>query len=161
MQEILESLRAFWQDVGVYLPRLVAGLVLLFTGWVVAKLLRRVAIKFFKAVRLDALAEKAGVEDFLLQGGVRYTAVTIMAQRPLLVLDVRRGAGGAQRSGSPDRGRPLQSGSALYPQRGCRSAGVAGYAAGKVRPGGHLHLPQQHWRRGLGLHQRPWPSGPS
>jgi hypothetical protein len=45
----------------------------------IAKIVRRAAIKFLKMVRLDVAAEKSGIEDFLLQGGVRYTAVTIVA----------------------------------------------------------------------------------
>lgn len=79
MDAVMESLRAFWLDLGQYVPRLVGALVLLVAGWVAAKLLRRSAIRLFKAVRLDGVAERAGIEDFLLQGGVRYTAVTILA----------------------------------------------------------------------------------
>jgi hypothetical protein len=76
---MIESLQSFWLQLIAYLPRLVAALLLLIVGWILAKLLRRAAIKFLKMVRLDVAAEKAGIEDFLLQGGVRYTAVTLIA----------------------------------------------------------------------------------
>jgi hypothetical protein len=76
---MIESLQSFWFQLIAYLPRLVAALLLLIVGWILAKLLRRAAIKFLKMVRLDVAAEKAGIEDFLLQGGVRYTAVTLIA----------------------------------------------------------------------------------
>jgi hypothetical protein len=76
---MIESLQSFWLQLILYLPRLVAALLLLIAGWILAKLLRRAAIKFLKLVRLDVAAEKAGIEDFLLQGGVRYTAVTLIA----------------------------------------------------------------------------------
>jgi hypothetical protein len=76
---MIESLKTFWSQIGVYLPRLFAALLLLIAGWIVARLLRRVTIKFLKMVRLDVMAEKAGIEDFLVQGGVRYTTVTIIA----------------------------------------------------------------------------------
>jgi hypothetical protein len=76
---MIESLQSFWLQLIAYLPRLVAALLLLIVGWILAKLLRRAAIKFLKMVRLDVAAEKAGIEDFLLKGGVRYTAVTLIA----------------------------------------------------------------------------------
>lgn len=76
---MLESLRTFWNELGAYLPRLFAAVLLLIFGWMIAKILRRAAIKFLRAVRLDVAAEKAGIEDFLVQGGVRFTTVTIVA----------------------------------------------------------------------------------
>jgi hypothetical protein len=76
---MIESLQSFWLQLIVYLPRLIAALLLLIAGWIVAKILRRAAVKFLRMVRLDVAAEKAGIEDFLLQGGVRYTAVTLIA----------------------------------------------------------------------------------
>ncbi len=76
---MVESLQTFWLQLIAFLPRVIAALLLLFAGWIVAKLLRRATIRFLKMVRLDVAAEKAGIEDFLLQGGVRYTAVTLIA----------------------------------------------------------------------------------
>jgi len=73
------SLETFWLQLAAYLPRVLAAVVLLLAGWMVAKVLRRAVIRFLKMVRLDVAAEKAGIEDFLLQGGVRYTAVTLVA----------------------------------------------------------------------------------
>lgn len=75
-----DSSRSFWGEIGALLPRLAAAFLLLLAGWIVARLLRRATIRFLRVVRLDELAEKAGLEDFLLQGGVRYTTVTIVAQ---------------------------------------------------------------------------------
>jgi Mechanosensitive ion channel, conserved TM helix len=76
---MIESLETFWLQLIGYLPRLLAAVLLLLAGWIVAKILRRAVIKFLKMVRFDVAAEKAGIEDFLLQGGVRYTAVTLVA----------------------------------------------------------------------------------
>ena len=76
---MIESLHTFWFQLIAYLPRMFAALLLLIAGWMVAKIVRRAAIKFLKMVRIDVAAEKAGIEDFLLQGGVRYTTVTIVA----------------------------------------------------------------------------------
>ncbi len=76
---MLESLKNSATELAVYLPRLLAAVLLLVLGWAVARLLRRAVIRFLKMLRLDEFAERAGVEDFLIQGGVRYTAVTIVA----------------------------------------------------------------------------------
>jgi hypothetical protein len=74
----LAFFRTAWSQLTILLPQLFAALVLLVAGWLVAKLIRKVIIKFLKFVRVDVLAEKAGIDDFLLQGD-EYTTVTIIA----------------------------------------------------------------------------------
>lgn len=76
----LESFRLFWEQLVRYLPQLVGAFLLLSIGWMVAKLLRKGIIKFLRFIRLDIAAEKAGIEDFLLRGGVQYTTVTILGK---------------------------------------------------------------------------------
>lgn len=78
--ETLESLKEFWLGLSVRFPQLVIAVLLLLVGWFVARLIRRGTIRLLRLLRVDVLAEKAGVEDFLLQGGVRYTAVTLLAE---------------------------------------------------------------------------------
>jgi hypothetical protein len=76
---LLASMKAFWEEASQLLPALLSAGVVLLAGWIVARLLRRGVLKLLKLLRADVLAEKAGIEGFLLQGGVRYTAVTIAA----------------------------------------------------------------------------------
>lgn len=76
---VRDSFGAFLGQIANFMPRLIVTIFLLFAGWISAKLFRRVCIKLLKFVRFDEAAEKAGIEDFLLQGGVRQTAVTIVA----------------------------------------------------------------------------------
>ncbi len=76
---VWESLRLLWAQITAFSPRLFAGLLLLLAGWLIAKIARRGAIRFLKFVRLDVVAEKSGIEGFLIQGGVRFTTVTIVA----------------------------------------------------------------------------------
>jgi hypothetical protein len=75
----LDSMKSFWWEVSTAFPALFAATVLLLIGWGVARLLRRGVVRLLRLLRVDLLAEKAGIEDFLLQGGVRYTAVTLLA----------------------------------------------------------------------------------
>lgn len=74
----VRSLESFWVQLSAFLPQLLGAMVLMFLGWLLAKVLRRAAIKVLKLARLDVAAEKSGIDDFLIQGGVRFTAVTII-----------------------------------------------------------------------------------
>ena len=75
----LDSLRSFWVQFSTVLPKVAGAIVLLTVGWLIARLIRRGTIKLLKLARVDVLSERSGIEDFLLQGGVRYTAVTLIA----------------------------------------------------------------------------------
>lgn len=77
---ILESLRNSWFQVAALLPRLVAAVLLLLVGWLLARLVQRVAVRLMRLVRLDAAAEHTGVDDFLVRGGVRFTVVSLLGQ---------------------------------------------------------------------------------
>lgn len=75
----LESMKSFWVDISAAIPALLAATVLLLVGWIVARLLRRGILRLLNLLHVDVLAEKTGIEGFLLQGGVRYTTVTLLA----------------------------------------------------------------------------------
>lgn len=77
---VLDSLRTTWAELSAFLPRLVASLLVLTLGWLVARGLRRGTIALLRLLRLDTAAERTGLEDFLLRGGVRFTAVTLVGQ---------------------------------------------------------------------------------
>jgi hypothetical protein len=79
LMRFLESLKQFWLQMAAFAPQLIAAAVFLLAGWLIARLLRRGAIRFLKLLRLDVLAEKSGIEDFLIRGDVKYTTVTILA----------------------------------------------------------------------------------
>jgi len=76
---LLASLRRLWSDFVSILPDLVLGLGLLIVGWLLARVVRRVATRLLRAARVDDLAERTGVDDFLVQGGVPFTSVTLLA----------------------------------------------------------------------------------
>jgi hypothetical protein len=76
--QLLDTHRSFWQQLGAFLPRMGLALVLLVLGWVLARLVRRLTIRGLRLVRADVAAEKAGIEDFLVQGGVRLTTVSLV-----------------------------------------------------------------------------------
>lgn len=79
IQLLTESFREFSFELWAFLPRLIVAVVLLLLGWLLAKGLRKLAIRALRMARVDEAAEKAGFDDFLVQGGVRHTTVTLLA----------------------------------------------------------------------------------
>jgi hypothetical protein len=76
---LVHSLERTGRAIMAMAPDLLLALVLLIAGWLVAKLVRRLAIRLLRSLRIDELAERAGFEDFLIQGGVQVTTVTLIA----------------------------------------------------------------------------------
>jgi hypothetical protein len=79
LSQFLDNLRVFWEELSTFLPRVLAAVVLLIVGWIVARIVRRLAVRLLRLARFDELAERSGIDDFLVQGGVRFTAVSIIA----------------------------------------------------------------------------------
>jgi hypothetical protein len=78
LTRLVNVLRGFWDQVAAFVPRLVLAFVLLVLGWVLARFVRRLVIRGLRLLKADVAAEKAGLEDFLVQGGVRFTTVTLV-----------------------------------------------------------------------------------
>lgn len=77
---ILESLQNSWYQVAAFTPRLLAALLLLSVGWLVARGAEWLAIQGLRRARLQEAAEHTGLDDFLLRGGVRFTVVTLIGR---------------------------------------------------------------------------------
>jgi hypothetical protein len=75
---LVEVLRVFWQQLAGFLPRAAFALVLLVLGFTLARIVRRLVTRGLRLLKVDLAAEKAGLEDFLVQGGVRFTTVTLV-----------------------------------------------------------------------------------
>lgn len=75
---VLESLRSSWFQVLRYLPRTLVAVVLLTSGWLLARVARWSVVKALRLIRLDVAAERIGLDDFLVRGGVRFTVVTLV-----------------------------------------------------------------------------------
>ena len=62
------SLTTFWTQLAGFVPQLLAALVLLFIGWILANLARTGVVRLLDILRFDSLAQKTGIEVFLKQG---------------------------------------------------------------------------------------------
>ncbi len=57
------------QAVMEFVPKFIGAIVLLFLGWLVAKLVQNIANKLFDLIGINKLSRKAGVEQFLVFSG--------------------------------------------------------------------------------------------
>jgi hypothetical protein len=76
---LLQSLQNSWGQVVDVLPDLGLAVLLLIAGWLLAKLIRRLTLRLLRAARVDEFAERSGLDDFLVRGGVEHTTVTLIA----------------------------------------------------------------------------------
>ncbi len=65
----LEPLNAMLYQVGAFVPRLAIAIVVVLAGWLVAKTVRFAVTKALRAINFNVLTERAGLDNFLRQGG--------------------------------------------------------------------------------------------
>ena len=68
---LIEPVRTFLREVGVFVPRLALALLVLILGWLVARMVRFAVIRGLRAINFNVLTERAGTDDFLKQGGIK------------------------------------------------------------------------------------------
>ena len=70
----LDPVREMLTKIMAYLPVLLAALVILIVGWIVAKIIRTIVNGMLKVVRFDTLTDKAGISEVLRKGNIKMTA---------------------------------------------------------------------------------------
>lgn len=76
----LSSLNEFWVQLVHFVPKLLLVIVILFLGWVVAKLVRVGIKRVLVLIQFDKLAQKSGLEAFMSSGSVNVTLSGIISQ---------------------------------------------------------------------------------
>jgi hypothetical protein len=74
------SLTSFWTQLASFVPQMLAALLLLFVGWLLANLVRTGVLKLLDVLHFDSLAEKTGIEAFLKQGHLDLSLSRILAK---------------------------------------------------------------------------------
>ncbi|MDD3528280.1 MAG: hypothetical protein PHS77_00245 [Gallionellaceae bacterium] len=74
----LASLQAFWGEIAIFVPKLLAALLLFFIGWLLARLLRTGVERLLKALKFDRMAERSGLEALADAGGVRLSLSSVI-----------------------------------------------------------------------------------
>jgi hypothetical protein len=75
---VVDSARTFLVQIGQFLPQLLAAIVVLIIGWLLAKALNFAVVRGLKAIRFNALTEMTGMDGFLKQGGMKKTTVDLL-----------------------------------------------------------------------------------
>jgi hypothetical protein len=76
---LLEPVRALLQQIGAFLPRLLVAAGVLIVGWLLAKAARFTIAKALRAFNFHVLTERAGIDNFLQQGGTEKDATDLFA----------------------------------------------------------------------------------
>ena len=76
---IKEPVMAMLVKIWSYVPNLVAAVVILLVGWIIAKVIASVVEKVLGIVKVDMAAEKAGLNDILAKGDVKKSFSEILA----------------------------------------------------------------------------------
>ncbi|OYY49815.1 MAG: hypothetical protein B7Y48_04745 [Methylophilales bacterium 28-44-11] len=76
----LASLNQFWLQLVNFVPRLLAVLVILFFGWIIAKLVRTGVKRVLELMQFDQFARKSGLEAFMNSGNMHVTLSGIISQ---------------------------------------------------------------------------------
>ncbi|MFV1992862.1 MAG: hypothetical protein ACC635_03080, partial [Acidiferrobacterales bacterium] len=75
---VLDTFQLFWIQLGEFLPKFIAAMVILVAGWLLAKALHFAVVRGLKLVNFAILTDKAGIDKFLKQGGIRKTTTDIL-----------------------------------------------------------------------------------
>jgi len=66
-----EAAFEFGKTAAVFVLKLAGALLLLFFGWLIAKVLEQVVVKVLKLVKLDMASDKSGITAFFAKGGIK------------------------------------------------------------------------------------------
>lgn len=80
LQVFLDSLNQFWYQLINFVPKLLAVLVILFFGWLIAKLARVGVKRILDLIQFDQFALKSGLETFLNNGSIHLKLSGIISQ---------------------------------------------------------------------------------
>ena len=83
---LIEPVRAFLGQLGVFLPRLALALLVLVAGWLAARMIRFAVVKGLRAINFNVLTERAGTDDFLKQGGIQSDTTDIFGALVFLLV---------------------------------------------------------------------------
>jgi hypothetical protein len=71
MDSLLEPSRVMFAHILAFLPQLALAIAIVIAGWLLAKAARFALVKALRAINFNVLTERAGLDEFLKQGGIR------------------------------------------------------------------------------------------
>lgn len=80
LEVFLDSLNQFWVQLVHFVPKLLAVIVILFFGWIIAKLTRMAIKRILELTHFDQFAQKSGLESFINSGNFNVSLSGIISQ---------------------------------------------------------------------------------
>lgn len=77
MDKLLEPLQTVLAQILAFLPRLALAIGVVIVGWLLAKAARFALVRALRAINFNVLTERAGLDGFLQQGGIRHDTTAI------------------------------------------------------------------------------------
>ncbi len=75
----LASLNEFWLQLINFMPKLLAAIVIIFFGWLLAMLARAAVRRILQLTHFDKLTQKSGLEAFMSSGNIQLTLCDIVS----------------------------------------------------------------------------------
>jgi len=75
----LTSLQTFWGEIAIFMPKLIAALLLMLLGWLLARVLRTGVRRGLEVLGFARMADKSGLEALVKQGGVDLSLAGVIA----------------------------------------------------------------------------------
>ncbi len=76
----INSMNQFWVQLVNFIPKLLVVIVVLFLGWIFAKLIRTAIKRLLVLIQFDKFAERSGLEAFITTGSANVTLSSIISQ---------------------------------------------------------------------------------
>lgn len=76
----LSSLQAFWSEVAMFAPKLLAALLLMTLGWFIARLVKAGIKRLLETIRFKSVAEKSGLEALARAGGMNVSLANLISE---------------------------------------------------------------------------------
>jgi hypothetical protein len=76
---VVDPVREMLTRIMAYLPVLLAALIILIIGWLVAKAIRRIVEWLLTTIHFDTLADKSGISDALRKGNLKMTVSQVVS----------------------------------------------------------------------------------
>jgi Conserved TM helix len=76
----MASLNQFWLQLVNFVPKLLAVVVILFFGWILAKLARSAVKRILDITKFDQFSQKSGLEAFMNSGSLNLTLSGVISQ---------------------------------------------------------------------------------
>ncbi len=71
MDSLVEPLREMFARIVAWLPTIAFAVLIVIAGWLLAKAARFALVKAMRAINFNVLTERAGLDEFLRQGGIK------------------------------------------------------------------------------------------